>query len=199
MEISYRYKGVPRFRIPQPWYEHANWEPWDEDRVSWLLVNRNRRLIVQALIQGPLTPDELRERLRVHLNPYLTDRSGLSLGISPEALTNHLHTMEHHGLIRLEGERYALNLPVLTIDDEQRLDYLGEALGRELAERLRQVEMEPEWLDPLLERATTTALEILDDDYEWETYRRWVEEYDADVHRNRTVAGTRRHKSEGKC
>lgn len=176
MEIRYRYKGVPRFRIPQPWYEHTNWEPWDEDRVSWLLVNRNRRLIVQALIQGPLTLDELRARLQVHLNPYLTDHSGLALGISPEVLTNHLHTMEHHGLISQEGDRYVLNLPVLTLDDKKSLEPFGDALGRELAERLRKAGPKPEWLDPLLERATKTALEMLGKDYPWETYRRWVEE-----------------------
>ena len=189
MEIRYRYQGVPRFRISQPWYEHTSWEPWDEDRVSWLLANRNRRLIVQALAHGPLTLDELKNRLRVCLTPYLADRSGLSQDISPEALANHLHTMEYHSLIHREGDRYALNLPVLTLADKEKLRSLSDELGRGLAECLRQAGTEPDWLDPLLERVITTALEILDGAYGWETYHRWAEEYDADAHRSWAETG----------
>jgi len=174
---------MPRFKILQPWYEHTSWEPWDEERVSWLLVNRNRRLIVQALAYGPLTLDELRERLRISLTPHLADRDGLSYNVSPEVLVNHLQAMEHHGLIHRQGGGYVLNLPVLTLADQEKLRLLSDELGRGLAERLRQAGTKSEWLDPLLEQVTTTALQMLDETGDWETYRRWAEEYDADAYR----------------
>jgi DNA-binding HxlR family transcriptional regulator len=183
VEKNYKYKGAPRFKVPQPWYNRTTREPWDEDRVSWLLENRNRRLILEALAEGALTFDQLKERLRITLKPHLARREGLSQEMPAQTLSNHLSNLVFYGLVRREGNRYLLNLPVFTLENGEKLRILSKELGSQLAKRLLEVK-DKRLLDPLLERAILNAIEELDLEYDWESYHRWMEEYDADEYRS---------------
>jgi DNA-binding HxlR family transcriptional regulator len=183
VEKYYKYKGAPRFKVPQPWYNRTTREPWDEDRVSWLLENHNRRLVLEALAEGALTFDQLKERLRITLKPHLAKGEGFSQEIPAQTLANHLSNLIFYGLIRKGKNRYLFNIPVFTLEDEEKLRPLSDELGRELAKRLFEME-DKRLLDPLLERIIFNAIEELDLEYDWESYHRWVEEYNADEYRS---------------
>lgn len=176
MEKWFRYKATARFERPEPWYDPLTGRPWHEEPINWSLANRNRRLIVEALSGGPLSFSQLRERLYVTLKPHLAHHDGLSLEIPTEALENHLATLESNGVVRRDGDRYVLNLPLLTLEEQEQLKKTSEELGEELAKKLRRVRMRPHWLDPLLENVTIKALQELDGDYDWEGYHPWMEE-----------------------
>lgn len=198
MDKDFKFSGEARFKIPEPWYERTSREPWEEGKVSWLFENKYRRLIVAVLSKGPKTEKELSE-ISVALKPHLFKIPETKIKMSEKALKNHLKNLVWYGLIREDKGKYFLNFTFLS---KENLDYLDEEtiilaqkLGEMIAENREKIikavngslSLE-KLLTPLLKRVALKTAEILEEKeivkYEWQTYERWVEEFDLDAFRD---------------
>lgn len=196
MDIQEKYTGVGRFRQPQPWYRQTTQEPWDEEKVSWLLDNKYRRLIIKSLLSGPKTKKQL-SKLASKLGPRLADFPPTQTTISADALETHLDLLTWHGLIRKEKDYYHSNLPLLKRKNLKSLEPAVSEMANQLATAiaacrekiLRQGKISPDQiLNPLLEKVIQNTIEKLEEraelKYRWEAFHQWVEEFDADAFRS---------------
>ncbi len=197
MDKQLKFCGEARFKIPEPWFKRTTREPWEEGRVSWLMDNKYRRLIIAALSSGPKTEKELSET-SVTLQPRLFNISETKIKISEKALKNHLKNLVWYGLIRKEKEKYFLNFSFLSKEKTDFLEEQAVILATQLAEiidenRTKIIKADDlsslkEVLTPLLKRVALKTAEILEKKgrvkFEWQTFERWVEEFDMDAFRD---------------
>lgn len=81
----------------------------NREEKNWVLENRYRRLIVEILKQGAKTEQEIREKFKITLSPYLSSyQPRVQLKISPSSLKNHLALMVREKVVQKEGDRYCI-------------------------------------------------------------------------------------------
>ncbi len=194
MDIRQKYSGASRLS-PQPWFKSTTWEPWEEDKASWVVDNKYRRQIISALAAGPKKRAEL-ERICSTLKPFFAKEGEVKINISSDAITNHLHVLTESGLISQKGDSFELNLPFLSKENLEPLSNFVEELAVRLVSEIIASRSKilkaldspslDQILDPVLEKVVESVLEKLEQegDYKREVYRRWVEEFDMDVFRD---------------
>ncbi|HDP70122.1 MAG TPA: hypothetical protein ENN38_04850 [Actinobacteria bacterium] len=194
MDIQQKYSGASRID-PQPWFKPTTWEPWEEDRASWMVDNKYRRKIISALAAGPKKIDEL-EKVCEILKPFFSTEGEVKIEISRDALANHLYILAEGGLVLKNNDYYELNLPFLPKKDLDSLDDFVEKLAVALVNKLSEERSNilealnssslNRILDPLLEKVVELALKKMgqEGEYELGQYRRWVEEIDMDTFRD---------------
>ncbi|MDO8886848.1 hypothetical protein [Candidatus Oleimmundimicrobium sp.] len=194
MDIRQKYSGASRLS-PQPWFKSTTWEPWEEDKASWVVNNKHRRQIISALATGPKKRKDL-EEICLTFKPFFAKKGEVKIKISSDAITNHLYVLRESGLILQKGDLFELNLPFLPKENLDSLNNFVEELAIELMSKitvsrskilkaLNSSSLE-QVLDPLLEKVVESVLKKLENkgDYKHEVYRRWIEEFDMDAFRD---------------
>jgi len=119
---SYRFVGTIKIDEIMPWFDFDKGKPWDEGEVPWVLENKVRREILLKLAhQGPQDFESICEQINFSPNPLLVNPEEYKINMNyqwdREVIQNHLIILEWYGLIRLDGLKYIVTFPVLTIND----------------------------------------------------------------------------------
>jgi hypothetical protein len=110
-----------------PWFDFDKGKPWDESDVPWVLENKVRREILLKLAhQGPQDFEGIYEQINFSPNPLLINPKEYKVNVNyqwdREVIQNHLIILEWYGLIQLDGQKYVVTFPVLTINDLDSLE-----------------------------------------------------------------------------
>ncbi|MFO8020675.1 MAG: hypothetical protein R6U96_18775 [Promethearchaeia archaeon] len=117
---KYRFVGKINVDEIQPWFDFTSSRPWDEAEIPWVLDNRVRREILFILSDGPLSFEELHEKVNFAPQPLLVSQEEHECHMTYQwprkTLENHLLNLEWYNLIQKEGEKYHLSFPVVKTD-----------------------------------------------------------------------------------
>jgi len=123
---NYRFVGKINVDEIQPWFDFATAKPWDEPEVPWILDNKVRREILIILVDHPKTFQEIYELVKFSPKPLLIKKEEFKCQISyqwtKESIENHLMILEWYNLIKLNNEKYELNIPIFPTEDLDKLE-----------------------------------------------------------------------------
>ncbi|MFX0003099.1 MAG: hypothetical protein ACFFAA_05485 [Promethearchaeota archaeon] len=123
---NFRFVGKINVDEIQPWFDFATAKPWDDPEIPWILDNKVRREILIKLAKGPKTFQEIYESVNFSPKPLLITKEEYDCHISfkwtEETVENHLLNLEWYNLINMKNKHYQLNFPILSIEDNQKVE-----------------------------------------------------------------------------
>jgi len=123
---DYRFVGKINVDEIQPWFDFATSKPWDDPEIPWVLDNKVRREILIILATGPKTFQQIYEKVNFSPKPLLITEEEYDCNISyqwtKETIENHLMNLEWYSLIKLIDKNYQLTIPILSIEDSEKLE-----------------------------------------------------------------------------
>ncbi|MFX1311163.1 MAG: hypothetical protein ACFFHD_00935 [Promethearchaeota archaeon] len=123
---NYRFVGKINVDEIQPWFDFTTTKPWDDPEIPWILDNKVRREILIKLSKGPNSFQELYQKINFSPKPLLITKEEYNCKISyqwtKETIQNHLMNLEWYNLIKLSNDKYHLNIPILSIEESDKLE-----------------------------------------------------------------------------
>ncbi|MFX0039340.1 MAG: winged helix-turn-helix domain-containing protein [Promethearchaeota archaeon] len=123
---NYRFVGKINIDEIQPWFDFATAKPWDDPEIPWILDNKVRREILIILAKGPKTFQEICAKVNFSPKPLLITKDEYDCQISykwtEKTVENHLMNLEWYNLIELINKHYELAIPILSIEDNEKLE-----------------------------------------------------------------------------
>jgi hypothetical protein len=123
---NYRFVGKINIDEIQPWFDFATAKPWDDPEIPWILDNKVRREILIILANGPKTFQEICAKVNFSPKPLLITKDEYDCQISykwtEKTVENHLMNLEWYNLIKLINKHYELAIPILSIEDNEKLE-----------------------------------------------------------------------------
>jgi hypothetical protein len=101
-------------------------KPWDDPEIPWILDNKVRREIIIILANGPRTFQQIYEKINFSPKPLLITKeeytSQISYQWTEDTIKNHLMNLEWYNLIKMVNEKYELTIPILSIENSDKLE-----------------------------------------------------------------------------
>lgn len=170
---NYRFVGKINVDEIQPWFDFDKAKPWDDMEVPWLLENKVRREIVIRLAKGPKTFQQLYEGLNFSPRPLLISKEEYQTTIkyqwTKETLENHLLNLEWYDLIKKNGDKYEITIPILKKEKNDEIEAYVALIADKWIEVIKELkeEAKKKFSDvghdkaPLFSVLTEKAVELL--------------------------------------
>ncbi|MFX1489689.1 MAG: hypothetical protein ACFFBI_11105, partial [Promethearchaeota archaeon] len=151
-------------------------KPWDDPEVPWILDNKVRREILLILADTPKTFQEIYECVKFSPKPLLITNEEYDCQISyqwtKETIENHLINLQWYNLIKLTNNKYELTIPLISIDESNKLEEyivkftknliaIIKQFSDEIKESLGNIDEEIPLYDILIEKTTEKLYQIL--------------------------------------
>ena len=173
---NYRFVGKINVDEIQPWFDFATSNPWDDPEIPLILDNKVRREILIMLATGSKTFEQLYKEVNFSPKPLLITEEEYKCQISyqwtKETVENHLTTLEWYNLIKQSNNQYELTIPLLSIDEIEKLEeYIVKfsenwisiiaQLSREIKEKFEVLDENTPLYEILIEKAIEKLYNIL--------------------------------------
>ncbi|MHA1273203.1 MAG: hypothetical protein ACTSVV_00935 [Promethearchaeota archaeon] len=145
---NYRFVGKINVDEIEPWFDFDKAKPWDEMEVPWVLENRVRREILIILSDGPKSFDEIYHRLNFSPKPLIISKDEYEPKVkynwTKETLENHLMDLEWYNLIRKDGEKYEITIPILNTEHIQDIENYITNIAKKWVQIIKEIKEEAE-------------------------------------------------------
>ncbi len=173
---NYRFVGKINVDEIEPWFDFITAKPWDDPEIPWVLDNKVRREILIILADSPKTFQEIYERVNFSPKPLLITKEEYRCQISyqwtRDTIENHLMNLEWYNLIKLNNEKYELNIPIFSTEDLDKLERyivtftenwmnIIKELKNEIQEKLGEINIKTPLYGILVEAAVEKLYELL--------------------------------------
>ena len=163
----------------QPWFDFGTGKPWDDADIPWVLDNKVRRQILIILSQGPKSLKEIHEKTNFSPKSLLIEPSDYNPNLryqwSEATIHNHLMNLEWYNLIKYVDDKYKLNFPIFSNQENNQLDKYALKFAEQwiktisdakknLLKSYSDFDKKPELLEIIIDKAVNKLYELLKTD-----------------------------------